>query len=50
MKEKFQVWFQSAINRIRFYLTATNQIEPVDTLSEEQLRNTNDHGSKKRNR
>jgi len=50
MNEKIQNWFQSAINRIRFYLTATNQIDPVDALSEEQLRNTNDHGSKKRNR
>jgi hypothetical protein len=50
MKEKIQNWFQAAINRVRFYLIATNQITSVDVLSEEQLRNTNDHGSKKRNR
>lgn len=39
-----------ALTRLQHYLDATGIIPAVRALSEEQLRNTNDNGSKKRNK
>lgn len=43
-------WFTAMANRLRFLLEALSFMTPYNALTEDQLRNINDHGSKKRNR
>ena len=42
--------FTNIANRLSFYLEAIHFMTPIRTLTGDQLRSTNDHGSKKRNR
>lgn len=50
MKDKTRQVLTNMANRLRFYLESIRAFTPVSALSEEQLRGTNDYGSKKRNR
>lgn len=42
--------FTNIANSLSFYLEAIHFMTPIRALTGEQLRSTNDHGSKKRNR
>lgn len=50
MNEKIIKIFTAIANRLNFYLEAIHFMTPIRALTSEQLRGTNDHGSKKRNR
>lgn len=50
MKEKTKQFFTNMASRLQFYLESIRAFTPVHVLTEDQLRSTNDFGSKKRNR
>lgn len=50
MKEKTKQILTNMASRLQFYLESINFLTPIRVLTEEQLRGTNDFGSKKRNR
>ena len=50
MKEKTKQILTNMASRLQFYLESINFLTPVRALTEEQLRSTNNFGSRKRNR
>lgn len=50
MKEKTKQILTNMATGLQFYLESIKFLTPVRALTEEQLRSTNDHESKKRNR
>ena len=50
MKEKTKQILTNMATRLQFYLESINILTPIRALTEDQLRNTNDFGSRKRNR
>lgn len=50
MKDKTKRILTNMATRLQFYLESIRAFTPVRVPTEEQLRNVNDYGSKKRNR
>lgn len=50
MKAKTKQILTNMVTRLQFYLESIRFLTPIRTLTEGQLRSTNDFGSKKRNR
>ena len=50
MKEKTKQILTNMASRLQFYLESIGFLTPIHALTEDQLRGTNDFGSKKRNR
>lgn len=50
MKAKTKQILTNMVTRLQFYLESLRFLTPIRTLTEGQLRSTNDFGSKKRNR
>lgn len=50
MKAKTKQILTNMVTRLQFYLESLRFLTPIHTPTEDQLRGTNNHGSKKRNR
>lgn len=50
MKDKTRQILTNMASRLQFYLESLHFLTPIRALTEDQLRSTNDFGSKKRNR
>lgn len=50
MKAKTKQILTNMATRLQFYLESIRFLTPIRALTEDQLRGTNNHGSKKRNR